>query len=101
MAPNEIWSWDITKLHGPEKWTDYYLDVILDIFSRYAVGWMLARAERAELAKRLIDDTIDKQGVAEGPTHTALRPRLADDRQAGWPTCSPISASPRDTAGHT
>jgi len=45
--PNEIWSWDITKLHGPEKWTYYYLYVILDIFSRYAVGWMLARAERA------------------------------------------------------
>ena len=62
-VPNEIWSWDITKLHGPEKWTYYYLYVILDIFSRYAVGWMLARAERAQLAKRLINDTIDKQGV--------------------------------------
>jgi putative transposase len=62
-GPNEIWSWDITKLHGPEKWTYYYLYVILDIFSRYAVGWMLARAERAELAKRLINETIDKQGV--------------------------------------
>jgi putative transposase len=61
--PNEIWSWDITKLHGPEKWTYYYLYVILDIFSRYAVGWMLARVERAELSKRLINDTIDKQGV--------------------------------------
>jgi len=61
--PNEIWSWDITKLHGPEKWTYYYLYVILDIFSRYAVGWMLARVERAELSKRLINDTIDKQNV--------------------------------------
>jgi putative transposase len=63
-GPNEIWSWDITKLHGPEKWTYYYLYVILDIYSRYAVGWMLARVERAELSKRLITDTIAKQGVA-------------------------------------
>jgi len=53
-----------TKLHGPEKWTYYYLYVILDIFSRYAVGWMLARVERAELSKRLINDTVDKQGVS-------------------------------------
>ena len=62
-GPNEIWSWDITKLHGPEKWTYYYCYVILDIFSRHTVGWMLARAERAELAKRLINDTIAKHGV--------------------------------------
>jgi len=63
-APNSVWSWDITKLHGPEKWTYYYLYVILDIFSRYAVGWMLARVERAALFQRLIADTIAKQGVA-------------------------------------
>ena len=62
---NSVWSWDITKLHGPEKWTYYYLYVILDIYSRYAVGWMLARAERAELSKRLINDTIVKQGVTK------------------------------------
>jgi putative transposase len=61
--PNEIWSWDITKLHGPEKWTYYYCYVILDIYSRYVVGWMLARAERAELAKRLINESITKHGV--------------------------------------
>jgi transposase InsO family protein len=54
--PNSVWSWDITKLHGPEKWTYYYLYVILDIYSRYAVGWMLARAERAELSKKLISE---------------------------------------------
>jgi putative transposase len=59
-----VWSWDITKLHGPEKWT-YYLYVILDIYSRYAVGWMLARAERAELATRLIAESITKQGVSK------------------------------------
>jgi putative transposase len=62
--PNSVWSWDITKLHGPEKWTYFYLYVILDIYSRYAVGWMLARVERAELSKRLITDTIAKQHVA-------------------------------------
>jgi putative transposase len=65
-GPNQCWSWDITKLHGPEKWTYYYLYVILDIFSRYVVGWMLARAERAELSKRLIAESIEKQGVPKG-----------------------------------
>ena len=63
--PNSVWSWDITKLHGPEKWTYFYLYVILDIYSRYAVGWMLARAERAELSKRLIGESIAKQGVTK------------------------------------
>jgi putative transposase len=65
-GPNQCWSWDITKLHGPEKWTYYYLYVILDIWSRYVVGWMLARAERAELSKRLIAESIAKQGVTKG-----------------------------------
>ena len=52
--PNEVWSWDITKLLGPAKWTYFYLYVILDIFSRYVVGWMLAYGESAESARRLI-----------------------------------------------
>ncbi len=64
-APNQVWSWDITKLLGPEKWTYYYLYVILDIFSRYVVGWLLAHREQAELATRLIRETIDKQNVPE------------------------------------
>lgn len=59
--PNELWSWDITKLKGPQKWNYYYLYVILDVFSRYVVGWMLAHQESAELAKRLISETIRKQ----------------------------------------
>lgn len=63
--PNEVWSWDITKLRGPSKWTYYYLYVILDIYSRYAVGWMLATRESSSLAKRLISETIQKQGVTE------------------------------------
>ena len=52
-APNQLWSWDITKLLGPAKWTYFYLYVILDIFSRYVVGWTLARAENAEIAKHM------------------------------------------------
>lgn len=61
--PNDVWSWDITKLHGPAKWTYFYLYVILDIFSRYVVGWMLADAENAELAKTLLAETVQKHGV--------------------------------------
>lgn len=62
-GPNQVWSWDITKLKGPEKWTYFYLYVILDIFSRYVVGWMLAQREAADLAKRLIADSCEKQAV--------------------------------------
>jgi len=62
-APNEVWTWDITKLRGPVKWTYFYLYVILDIFSRYVVGWMVAHRESAALAKRLISDTCDKQDI--------------------------------------
>jgi putative transposase len=61
--PNEVYSWDITKLLGPAKWTYYYLYVIIDIYSRYVPGWMLARAERASLAEALLADTITKQGI--------------------------------------
>src|SRR5450755_3151940 len=62
-APNQLWSWDITKLLGPAKWTYFYLYVILDVFSRYVVGWMVAPRETAELAKRLIADTCEKQNI--------------------------------------
>jgi putative transposase len=62
-GPNEVWSWDITKLLGPVKWTYYYLYVIIDIYSRYTPGWMLAHVERAHLAERLLADTIRAQGV--------------------------------------
>jgi putative transposase len=65
-ASNQVWSWDITKLLGPVKWTYFYLYVILDIFSRYVVGWMLADAESAKLAKRLIDETCRKEGIQAG-----------------------------------
>ena len=64
--PNEVWSWDITKLRGPMKWTYYYLYVILDLFSRYVVGWMVAQREAAVLARRLIAETIKRQGIQPG-----------------------------------
>ena len=62
----ELWSWDITKLLGPVKWTYFYLYVILDVFSRYVVGWMVAPRESATLAERLIADTCAKQAIAPG-----------------------------------
>ena len=65
-GPNQLWSWDITKLLGPAKWTYFYLYVILDVFSRYVVGWMVADGESAELAKRLIADTCAKQEIEPG-----------------------------------
>ena len=64
--PNELWSWDITKLLGPAKWTYYYLYVILDVFSRYVVGWMLAYRELASLAERLIEETCERQEIVPG-----------------------------------
>jgi len=62
-APNQVWSWDITKLLGPVKWTYFYLYVILDIFSRYVVGWMVAPQESGALAKRLLSATCEKQDI--------------------------------------
>lgn len=62
-APNQVWTWDITKLLGPAKWTYFHLYVILDIFSRYVVGWMLASRESEHLAERLIRETVVKQDI--------------------------------------
>jgi len=103
-APRELWSWDITKLKGPAKWVHYHLYVILDVFSRYVVGWMLANRESAQLAHDLISATCDKEGIARdkltlhadrgtsmrskpvalllvdlGITKTHSRPRISDD----------------------
>jgi transposase InsO family protein len=66
IRPNEVWSWDITKLKGPAKWTCFHLYVILDIFSRYVVCWTIAARESAELAEQLIADTVAKQSIAPG-----------------------------------
>src|SRR5450755_2241642 len=65
-APNQLWSWDITKLRGPVKWTYFYLYVILDVFSRYVTGWMVATQESAELAKQFLAEAIGKHQVPAG-----------------------------------
>jgi len=65
-APNQLWSWDITKLLGPAKWTYFYLYVMLDVFSRYVVGWMVAHVESKALAMKLIRESCARQGIQEG-----------------------------------
>jgi putative transposase len=65
-GPNEVWSWDITKLKGPAKGIFYMLYVVLDIFSRYVVGWLLAEHENAKLAQHLLRETMSKHGVEPG-----------------------------------
>ena len=62
--PNQTWSWDITRLLGPKRWTYFYLYVLIDLFSRYVVGWMVAERESAALASRLIEHTCLKQDIA-------------------------------------
>jgi putative transposase len=64
--PNQLWSWDITKLLGPAKWTYFYLYVMLDVFSRYVVGWMVAHEESTALAMKLIRESCERQGIKEG-----------------------------------
>ena len=66
IAPNQVWSWDITKLKGPAKWSCFHLYVILDIFSRHVVGWLIAERESAELAEQLIADTVSRHDVERG-----------------------------------
>ena len=62
--PNELWNWDITKLLGPAKWTYFYLYVILDVFSRYVVGWTIQHRESAQVAKQLIAQAVEQQAIA-------------------------------------
>lgn len=65
-GPNQLWSWDITKLHGPAKWTYYHLYVIIDVFSRFVVGWMVAHRESATLAQKLIAQSCKRQSIVPG-----------------------------------
>ena len=65
-GPNQVWSWDLTKLRAPEKWTYYYLYVVLDLFSRYVVAWMLAHRESGELATRLFEQAAEQHHIAPG-----------------------------------
>jgi putative transposase len=82
--PNQVWSWDITKLLGPQKWTYYYLYVILDIYSRYVVGWMLAHRESSDLASRLIRQSIVNQHIPEDrlTIHSDRGPSMASQTVA-------------------
>ncbi len=82
-GPNQVWSWDITKLRGPAKWTSFYLYVVLDVFSREVVGWLLAARESATLAERLLAETITRERVDRGPAHDPRRPRHLYGQQAG------------------
>ena len=66
IAPNQVWSWDITKLKGPAKWTCFHLYVILDIFSRHVVGWLIAERECSDLAEQLIAQTVARHDVERG-----------------------------------
>ncbi len=65
--PNELWSWDITRLLGPAKWTYFYLYVMLDVFSRYVVGWMVSHGENATLAEQFIRETCERHGIGREP----------------------------------
>jgi putative transposase len=65
-APNQVWSWDISKLKGPVKWTYYYLYVLLDIYSRYVVAWLLADRESGVNAKRMIEQAYEQQNIKPG-----------------------------------
>ncbi len=90
-GPNQVWSWDITWLRGPGRWQHYYLYVILDIFSRYVVGWMLAEEESGDLAEQLIVEACRKQGI-ERDQLTLHADRGAHDianggAVAGGPAC--------------
>jgi putative transposase len=65
-SPNEVWSWDITKLRGPVKWSYHYLYVVMDIFSRYVVGWMVAERECQQLARQMISEACTRHGIDSG-----------------------------------
>ena len=107
--PNEVYSWDITKLLGPAKWTYYYLYVILDVFSRYAVGWTVQQRESAHIAKDLIAQTCEQQQSRPGAltvhadrgssmTSTPVAFLLADlgvTRTHNRPTPRPTTPTPR------
>jgi putative transposase len=85
IAPNQLWSWDITKLRGPVKWTYFYLYVVIDVFSRYVVGWMVADKESAELAKILLKESVRKHEVPEGQLNIhADRGRVMVSKQVAF-----------------
>ena len=119
-GPNQTWSWDITRLRGPKRWTSFYLYVLLDIFSRYVVGWMVADRENAALAATLIEETCLKQGIEPqvltlhsdrgapmtskctaqlladlGVTRSLSRPQVSDDNPFSEAQFKTLKYSPR------
>ena len=84
-GPNQVWSWDITKLLGPAKWTYFYLYVLLDIFSRYTIGWMLASRESAMLAQKADPGNLPQARHCSRATDRSCRSGFVDDLQAGGP----------------
>ena len=78
-APNQVWSWDITRLLGPKKWSYYYLYVIMDIYSRYVVGWMVADRENSALAGRLIQQRLPEAWRPAPPPDPALGSGSSND----------------------
>ena len=99
-TPNQLWSWDITKLLGPAKWTSFYLYAILHIFSRYVVGWMLALRESEHLAERLIRETVLKEGIVRDQLtiHSDRGPSMRSHTVA---QLLATQAPPSPTAGRT
>ena len=91
-GPNQTWSWDITRLRGPKRWTSFYLYVLLDIFSRCVVGWMVADRENAALAATLIEETCLKQGIE--PQVLTLHSDRGAPMTSKSPLSSPTSGSP-------
>ena len=92
-GPNQTWSWDITRLRGPKRWTSFYLYVLLDIFSRYVVGWMVADRENAALSRDADRGNLSQARHRAPGAHPAFGPRRADDQQVHRPT-------PRRPRGH-
>jgi len=93
IRPNEVWSWDITKVKGPIKWSHFHLFVILDIFSRYVVGWHDRCTRNRGLAEQLIADTVAKQNIDPGTLTLACRPRYQHALQTRRRLCWLISTS--------
>jgi len=94
-ASNRLWSWDITKLRGPAKWNYFYLYVILDVFSRYIVGWMVAPREAAGLAIKLIEETCEKQIIL--PVDATARVDMGNTRSrrsASYRPIEPLTGNP-------
>ena len=89
-APNQFWRWDITKLLGPAKWTYCDLYVILDIYSRYVVGWMLAHRESQHLSERLIHETLVKEGIGRDhlTIHSDRGPAMRSEMVSQHSSCS-------------